>query len=99
MGMCLIFVSCNASRTARGIENLAQTLKKYEDTNILIQGHSGNVGSKQVNQRLSEQRARSVADYLAAQNVSRSRVTTDDHGFDLPVASNETPAGRQQTAG
>ncbi|CAN5833052.1 OmpA family protein [soil metagenome] len=80
----------------RNIENLAGTLKKYEDTNILIQGHTDNVGSRQVNKRLSEQRARAVADYLASQNVSRNRMSTEGHGFDLPVASNDTDAGRQQ---
>jgi outer membrane protein OmpA-like peptidoglycan-associated protein len=78
------------------IEELAETLKKYEDTNILIQGHTDNVGSRQVNQRLSEQRANAVADYAAAQGVDRSRMKVEGHGFSMPVASNDTEAGRQQ---
>lgn len=78
------------------IRQLAQTLKKYEDTNILIQGHTDNVGSKRVNQQLSEQRAKAVADFAAAQGVDRNRMKVEGHGFEMPVASNETEAGRAQ---
>jgi outer membrane protein OmpA-like peptidoglycan-associated protein len=78
------------------IENLAETLKKYEDTEILIQGHTDNVGARDVNKQISEQRARAVADYLTSQNVRRNRLNIEGHGFDMPVSSNETAEGRQE---
>jgi outer membrane protein OmpA-like peptidoglycan-associated protein len=77
------------------IQRLAQTLKKYEDTNIIIEGHTDNTGSRDLNQRLSESRAASVASYTTAQGVSRSRITTQGWAFDHPVADNSTAAGRQ----
>jgi outer membrane protein OmpA-like peptidoglycan-associated protein len=78
------------------ISQLAQTLKKYPDTNILIEGHTDNTGGRELNQRLSEQRAESVASYAASQGVDRSRMTTMGYAFDQPVADNSTAAGRQQ---
>ncbi|MBB6612733.1 OmpA family protein [Pontibacter sp. Tf4] len=78
------------------IAQLATTLKKYEDTNILIEGHTDNTGTRDLNQRLSERRAESVANYLSSQGVSRNRMTTQGYAFDQPVADNSTAAGRQQ---
>jgi len=78
------------------IANLAETLKKYPDTNILIEGHTDNTGGRELNQRLSENRAESVADYAVSQGVDRSRITTQGYAFDQPVADNSTAAGRQQ---
>ena len=77
------------------IQQLATTLKKYEDTNVIIEGHTDNTGSRDLNQRLSERRAQSVADFAAAQGVSRNRMTTQGFAFDHPVADNSTAAGRQ----
>ncbi|MEJ8756432.1 OmpA family protein [Pontibacter sp. H259] len=78
------------------IAQLAATLKKYEDTNILIEGHTDNTGTRELNQRLSEQRAQSVADYAASNGVDRSRMTTKGYAFDQPIGDNTTAAGRQQ---
>ncbi|MBF9253497.1 OmpA family protein [Pontibacter sp. 172403-2] len=78
------------------IAQLAETLKKYPDTNILIEGHTDNTGSRELNQRLSEERAQSVADYAASLGVDRSRMTTKGYAFDQPVADNSTEAGRRQ---
>ncbi len=78
------------------IAQLSETLKKYPDTNVLIEGHTDNTGSRELNQRLSEQRAQSVADYAASMGVDRSRMTTKGYAFDQPVADNSTEAGRQQ---
>jgi outer membrane protein OmpA-like peptidoglycan-associated protein len=77
------------------IQQLATTLKKYEDTNVIIEGHTDNTGTRDLNQRLSERRAQSVADFAAAQGVSRNRMTTQGFAFDHPVADNSTAAGRQ----
>ncbi|MCC9166692.1 OmpA family protein [Pontibacter harenae] len=78
------------------ISQFAETLKKYPDTNILIEGHTDNTGTRELNQRLSERRAQSVADYAASLGVERSRLTTQGYAFDQPVADNSTAAGRQQ---
>ena len=78
------------------INELATTLKKYEDTDILIQGHTDNTGGQKLNQDLSERRASSVSNQLKAQGVSGGRITTVGMGPDQPVASNDTEAGRQQ---
>ncbi|CAM3588044.1 OmpA family protein [Pontibacter korlensis] len=78
------------------IAQLAETLKKYPDTNILIEGHTDNTGTRQINQPLSERRAQSVANYLASMGVDRSRMTTTGYADDQPVADNSTEAGRRQ---
>lgn len=78
------------------IEDLARVLKKYEDTNILIEGHTDNTGTRSHNMTLSEQRAESVAYYLAMQNVASSRITKKGYGDEQPVADNATASGREQ---
>jgi outer membrane protein OmpA-like peptidoglycan-associated protein len=78
------------------LSQLATTLKKYPDTNILIEGHTDNTGSLEINQPLSERRAQSVAGYLSTMGVDRSRMTTQGYADTQPVADNSTASGRQQ---
>lgn len=82
--------------TKANLSDLANTLKKYENTNILIEGHTDNTGSDSYNQSLSENRAGAVTNYLSAQGVDRSRITTMGYGESQPVADNSSPSGRQQ---
>ena len=77
------------------IQTLAATLKKYGDTNVIVEGHTDNTGTDQINQPLSVRRAESVANYTIAQGVERSRITTQGFGSSKPVADNSTEAGRQ----
>jgi outer membrane protein OmpA-like peptidoglycan-associated protein len=63
---------------------------------LQIEGHTDSVGSDEFNQKLSEQRAGVVRDYLIAQGVAQDSVTAQGFGKDRPVASNATAAGRQQ---
>ncbi len=77
------------------IEKLSAILKKYADTNILIEGHTDNTGTEQYNQALSDRRAESVAQYTQNQGVERGRFTVRGYGESQPVASNETVEGRQ----
>lgn len=84
------------SATRTNLTELAQTLKKYEDTNILIEGHTDNTGSDEYNQNLSVKRANSVTSYLVGQGVSSSRFTTMGYGENQPIADNSTASGRQQ---
>jgi outer membrane protein OmpA-like peptidoglycan-associated protein len=60
--------------TQQNLRELATTLNKYEDTNVLIEGHTDNTGSDELNQKLSEERAKSVAAFLGAQNVKHNRL-------------------------
>lgn len=83
-----------ASRT--NLQDLAETLKKYDDTNILIEGHTDITGTRQYNMVLSEKRAQSVADYLKELGVAGKRITTEGYGPDQPVADNNSDYGRQQ---
>jgi len=77
------------------IQTLAATLKKYGDTNVIVEGHTDNTGSDAINQPLSERRAQSVANYTIAQGVESSRISTQGFGSSKPVADNSTEAGRQ----
>ncbi len=76
------------------LQSLANTLKKYEDTNILIEGHTDSKGTEEYNQELSEERADAVATYLSELGVSSGRMTDVGHGENLPVDSNESEVGR-----
>lgn len=80
----------------QNIRELSETLKKYEDTNILIEGHTDDTGAEAYNQALSERRAKSVADYLTSLGVANSRVTTTGYGEGQPIADNTTVQGREQ---
>ncbi len=76
------------------LAQLSTILNKYEDTNIMLAGHTDSTGSAEYNMGLSQRRARSVADYLVTQNVNSTRLDVRGFGMDEPVADNDTAAGR-----
>jgi outer membrane protein OmpA-like peptidoglycan-associated protein len=78
------------------LRELASSLQKYPDSQLLIVGHTDNVGDASYNQRLSERRSNSAAAYLAAQGVARTRLAATGKGESEPVTTNETDAGRQK---
>ena len=80
---------------ARNLTELAQSLKKYPSSQLLIVGHTDSKGDESYNQGLSYRRANAAATYLQAQGVARTRVATNGRGEYEPVATNETDAGRQ----
>jgi outer membrane protein OmpA-like peptidoglycan-associated protein len=77
------------------LTKMAEILKKYPDTNILIEGHTDATGSDEYNLRLSQSRSQSVANYLAGLAVDPARFSTMGYGESQPVATNDTPEGRQ----
>jgi len=81
---------------ATNLHELAASLQKYPESQLLVVGHTDNVGDDFYNQRLSERRANSAATYLAAQGVARTRLGTSGKGESEPVATNDTDAGRQK---
>ena len=78
------------------LRNLAASLDKYPNTDLLIVGHTDDVGTDGYNYELSERRARAAADYLVAQGVARSRLRAVGRGESEPVASNSDETGRQK---
>ena len=78
------------------LAKLAQILNKYDDTNILLAGHTDSTGSDEYNLELSRRRAQSVSDYLSIQNVNFERFTVSGYGKSDPIASNATADGRAQ---
>jgi len=77
------------------ISKLADILKKYPDSNILVTGHTDSDGSENYNQTLSEKRAQSVSDYTMYKGIISSRLSTVGLGETEPVASNDTADGKQ----
>lgn len=75
---------------------LSRILNKYEDTNILVEGHTDVTGTDEHNMQLSLRRSESVATFLAVQSVARDRLNAVGYGEIQPIASNDTAEGRQQ---
>jgi outer membrane protein OmpA-like peptidoglycan-associated protein len=79
----------------QNIAELARILTKYEDTNILIEGHTDATGTDEHNLDLSRSRAQSVANYLDELQVDATRFTIMGYGEAQPIGSNGDEAGRQ----
>ena len=81
---------------ANTLSGVAMVLKEYEDTRVHIIGHTDSSGSRELNMRLSEQRAESVGTALITMGVDASRLNMSGVGPDQPVSSNSTAAGKAQ---
>ncbi len=77
------------------LDKVADVLKRYPNSIVHVVGHTDNVGSDAANQRLSEQRAYAVVDYLASVGVARDRLRAEGRGEAEPRDSNASEAGRQ----
>lgn len=78
------------------LNSVTLVLKEYNKTLINITGHTDNTGDNAYNQGLSQRRAQSVGQYLISQGVDPTRVATQGMGESQPIASNDTPQGRQE---
>jgi outer membrane protein OmpA-like peptidoglycan-associated protein len=78
------------------IKRIADVMIQYPDTRITVEGHTDNSGKEAYNMKLSKQRAESVRDLLVENGVDASRVSVMPFGETSPIASNDTPEGRQQ---
>lgn len=76
------------------LTKLANVMKEYPDTNVIIAGHTDSVGADAANMTLSKNRAQAVENFLVGKGLSKSRFTTKWYGETNPVATNETAAGR-----
>jgi outer membrane protein OmpA-like peptidoglycan-associated protein len=91
------FARANADLTtdsAQTLRDLAQIANECPSFKIQIEGHTDSEGTDERNQRLSDRRARAVADFLAQNGVDPRRMTTVGYGATRPIADNSTAAGR-----
>ena len=96
-GILFAFDSDALQSNARAnLSELAASLQRHPNTNVLIVGHTDATGADDYNMNLSYRRANSAAQYLQAQGVSSARVETAGRGETEPIASNDTETGRQE---
>ena len=80
----------------RDLDKVADILARYPETNITVAGHTDSIGDANYNQRLSEYRAQSVANYLLSRGVQPFRIGSVGYGETMPIASNSSESGRQR---
>ncbi len=78
------------------LTKFAASLKENTGTDITIQGHTDSTGSREINEKLSLQRAQAVGNYIQGQGVAAARMTETGLASDVPVADNSTAAGKAQ---
>lgn len=77
------------------LDSVVEVLKEFKKTRIKVSGHTDNTGGADLNQRLSEDRAASVKNYLVSGGVASGRVNSVGYSYRYPIASNSTPQGRE----
>lgn len=77
------------------LDRVAAYLDKHSAVQLLISGHTDNVGSDEYNNALSDNRAKAVVDYLTAKGIAKERLQWEGLGSTFPIESNSTEAGRQ----
>jgi outer membrane protein OmpA-like peptidoglycan-associated protein len=78
------------------LDKVVEMMQQHPTMRIELGGHTDNVGSEAMNQKLSEQRAKAVYDYLVQHGVAAERLSYKGYGPSQPVADNSTPEGRRQ---
>ena len=95
----ILFATNSSTLNQVSITSLAQfsnSLKANPDTDVQIFGHTDSTGNDQINIPLSQQRAKSVLNYIVSQGVGSSRLTSEGFGSSQPIADNATTAGKAQ---
>jgi outer membrane protein OmpA-like peptidoglycan-associated protein len=77
------------------LNSVAEVLAEFKQTRIKVSGHTDNTGGADLNQRLSEDRAASVKNYLVGRGVASGRINSIGYSYRYPIASNSTAAGRE----
>jgi OOP family OmpA-OmpF porin len=78
----------------KDVDNLVNVMKQYPDLNVVIEGHTDNVGSAAYNKKLSQKRAEAVKKYMVSKGIDAKRITAQGFGFEKPIADNATKAGK-----
>jgi outer membrane protein OmpA-like peptidoglycan-associated protein len=96
-GLLFKLNSAELSESARQeLQKVGGILAKYEDTQILLEGHTDDTGSDDYNMKLSERRAEAVSAYLESQKISSSRLKTKWYGESQPKFPNDGEANREK---
>jgi len=80
----------------QSLNQVAESLRQYPQTQVRVVGHTDSTGSAALNEKLSNDRARTVRDYLSAQGVEPTRLEYMGVGPSQPIADNKTAAGRAE---
>ena len=80
----------------RALSEVLEVVRAFPGRPLRVEGHTDSIASEGYNQKLSESRAASVAEWLSAHGVDSGRLKTLGWGERRPVADNQTPEGRQQ---
>jgi len=78
------------------LDNLVKIMNDNPKLKIEIGGHTDNVGTRTYNQKLSQDRAEAVVNYLLSKKIAKNRMTFKGYAFDEPIDTNDTPEGRAQ---
>ena len=84
------------SAARENIQSLTEVLERYDDTDVVVAGHTDATGKEDYNLQLSRRRAQAVADYARSHGVSANRIRIVGEGESTPIASNDTADGRRQ---
>ncbi len=94
-----IYFGCGKARLSKTakkeLEQLLQTLQKFPETMISIEGHTDSKGDSFRNQKLSEKRAQVVVDFLLSKNISTDRIMSRGFGSTKPAVDTDISAGRK----
>ena len=81
---------------AEKLDLIADIMKEFKDSDFSVDGHTDSSGSDKINQKLSEERAKAVLDYLVGKGISSTRLSSKGFGEANPIANNRTRKGRAQ---
>ena len=87
--------SLNVTESSAYLQRVVVLINTKTDKNVILEGHTDNLGNEALNQELSEARARSVREALIAQGIDGKRLSTAGYSFNRPVASNANDEGRK----
>lgn len=87
--------SADLPDTVKELDILADFMKAKPTIAIIVEGHTDNIGSDELNDRLSEERSESVKRYLVKKGISELRIQTRGFGEKRPIATNKTEFGRR----
>lgn len=78
------------------LDSVAKVIKEFDKTSVQVTGYTDNTGTAAINNKLSAERANSVATYLKLRGVAPARVLASGLGSSNPIATNATASGREQ---
>ena len=99
MGNSVLFATGKSTLSPEAqavLSKVAYNLDQFPDTDVTVVGYTDNTGSEAVNDRLSKERAETVVNYLEQHGIAASRLKAIGRGWNDPVTSNATAAGRAQ---